>query len=96
MMFQDIEGLRKLIVPILQTNGVMRAGIFGSRARNEKTQNSDMDILVEMERSKSLFDFINLKLALKELLSSKVDLIEYDTLKPLIRDSILEEEIRLL
>ncbi len=84
------------IVKILKKNDVVKAGLFGSYARGEANKNSDIDILVEIKKEISLLGFIGLKLKLEEKLKKKVDLVEYNTIKPLIRDSILNEEVKIL
>jgi hypothetical protein len=53
---------------------------------------SDVDILVEIEKDISLLDFVGLKLELEEALNRKVDLVEYSTIKPLLRESILGQQ----
>jgi predicted nucleotidyltransferase len=91
-----IEEIKDKILPILKKYGVKRAGIFGSVARGESTEESDIDILVEIEGSMSLLDFAGLKLELEEILGRKVDLGEYSAIKPLIREEILKEVVPIL
>ena len=91
-----IEEIKKKIIPILIRHGVKKAGIFGSVVRGEATRKSDIDILVEIERDISLFDFVRLQLEIEEVLGRKVDLGEYDTIKPLIKDRILKEQVNIL
>ncbi len=57
---------------------------------------SDVDILVKMPDELSLFDFVGVKLELEEALGRKVDLVEYDTIKPLLKDNILKEQVEIL
>lgn len=72
--------------------GVKQIGIFGSFARGEQKKNSDVDVLVEMERS--TFDtYMGLLFFLEELFGRKVDLVEKDTIKPIIRDRVLRETL---
>ena len=70
---------------------VARLGIFGSYARGEETENSDIDILVEFSESVDLFHFIRLQYFLSELLERKIDLVTPSALKPLIKDQIIGE-----
>jgi predicted nucleotidyltransferase len=91
-----IEEIKDKILPILKKYGVKRAGIFGSVARGESTEESDIDILVEIEGRMSLLDFAGLKLELEEILGRKVDLGEYSAIKPLIREEILKEVVPIL
>jgi len=68
--------------------------IFGSVARDEAREDSDVDILVEFDRPVGLFHFIGLQHHLEELLGKRVDLGTPDSIKPRLRDQILEEAIR--
>ncbi len=91
-----IEEIKAKILPILKKYGVKRAGIFGSFVRGEETQESDIDILVEIDRRMSLLEFVGLKIELEEALGRKVDLGEYEVIKPAIREQILSEEVKIL
>lgn len=70
---------------------VSRIGIFGSFARGEATEMSDVDILVEFSETVDIFHFIRLQDRLSSILGRKVDLATPQALKPLIKDKILEE-----
>lgn len=88
--------IRKKITPILKTYGIKRAGLFGSAARGEEKDTSDIDILVEIEKDISLLEFIKIKRLLEQELKKKVDLVEYEALKPSLREKILGQQIELL
>ncbi|MCK4542408.1 MAG: nucleotidyltransferase family protein [Spirochaetales bacterium] len=92
----DIEEIKRKILPVLQRYGVKRVGLFGSYVRGEMKEDSDIDILVEIEKDISLLDFVGLKLEIEEILGRKVDLVEYDTIKPLLRERILKEQVVIL
>jgi len=88
------------VIKILKNNspelvqlGVKSLALFGSTARNEATSTSDVDILVEFDRSVGLFEFVRLKLLLEEMLNRKVDLVTPDAIHPALRDRILSEAI---
>jgi hypothetical protein len=91
-----IEEIKQKILPILQRYGVKRAGLFGSCVRGEMKRNSDIDILVEIEKDISLLDFVGLKIEIEEALGKKVDLVEYTAVKPLLKDRILSEQVIIL
>jgi len=91
-----IEEIKERITPILQRYGIKKAAIFGSLAKGEAKTSSDVDILVEIKSGMSLLDFIGIKIELEEALKMKVDLVEYDTIKPLIREKILSEQVAIL
>jgi predicted nucleotidyltransferase len=95
-MEKSIRNIKKKIIPILKRYGVKRAAIFGSFVRKEAKKSSDIDILVEIEKDISLLDFVGLKLEIEETLGRKVDLVEYVTLKPFIKERVLEEQLAIL
>ena len=68
--------------------GARRLGLFGSFARNEARADSDVDILVDLDRHE--FDrYMDLKLYLEDLFGWRVDLVLSDRLKPALREQIL-------
>jgi predicted nucleotidyltransferase len=76
----------------LKKLGVRSLGLFGSAARGEATEGSDLDFLVEFE--KKTFDaYMDLKDFLEELFGCKVDLVMKDAIKPRLREPILKETI---
>jgi predicted nucleotidyltransferase len=70
-------------------------GIFGSFARGEESDSSDIDILVDFTEGADLFDFVGLSLFLEERLHRRVDVVPTDTIKTAIRSEILKEAIYL-
>lgn len=73
--------------------GVTRIGLFGSYARDEAKEGSDIDIAVEIESKNKYRSFFGLKRHLEESLNNKVDLGIESTLKPVAREYILKEII---
>ena len=72
--------------------GVRRCGLFGSFARGEQTEQSDVDILVEFEEGRKTFDnFMAAAFLLEDLLGRKVDLVTPESLSPYIGPHILRE-----
>ena len=92
----ELKKLKPKIIRILKKKGAKKAGIFGSLVRGEQKKKSDIDILVELPKNLSLFDFVGIKLELEDALKRKVDLVEYCVIKPMIKDKILEEEVRII
>ena len=84
------------IIPILKSYGARRASIFGSAARGEAGAKSDVDLLIDIEKDISLLEFVKIKQLLEEKLDRRVDLIEYETLKPAIREKILKDQVSIL
>ena len=69
--------------------GVTRIGIFGSFAQGEQTIKSDIDLVVEFEKSrKNIHSFLQLRRFLEKELSRKVDLGFEHSLKPIVREDI--------
>ena len=95
-MRSDIDKIKQRILPILQNYGVKRVALFGSCVRGKMGKDSDVDILVDIKADISLLGFVGLKQKIEEALGRKVDLVEYDTLKPLLRERILKEQVILL
>jgi len=93
---KNINEIKKISLPILNRYGVKKAAIFGSAARGEMTKESDIDILVEIKKDLGLFEFVRLKNELEDALEKKVDLVEYETIKPRLRDIILREQLAIL
>lgn len=75
------------IAEYFKTQPVLRAWLFGSFARGEQTEDSDVDILVEFDRSTpiGLFAYVRMLRELEEKLGRKVDLVEEGTLRPAVQ-----------
>ena len=78
---------------LLQAFGVARLSLFGSVARDEGREGSDVDLLVEFSRPIGLFEFVRLQRQLGELIGHDVDLVTAAALKPQLRDRILHEAV---
>ncbi|MCD6013488.1 MAG: polymerase, beta domain protein region [Flavipsychrobacter sp.] len=86
------------ILDILATNranlrsyGVNRIGLFGSYVRNQARSDSDVDLLVDIEKDKKTFrNFMQLNYFLEELLNKKVELVTLQSLSPYIGPHILK------
>ncbi|MFH0824980.1 MAG: nucleotidyltransferase family protein [Pseudomonadota bacterium] len=72
--------------------GVRRLGIFGSYARGEQTETSDLDFLVEFNAA-TFDNYFDLKFFLEDLFGRPVDLVTADTIKSRIRPVILKETV---
>lgn len=95
-MMPRIQNIADKILPVLKRHDVRKAGVFGSIVRGESTEGSDIDVLVELPPNLSLFDFIGIKLELEDVLGKKVDLVEYASIKPRIRERILNQAVSIL
>ena len=89
------EEIFKILKPYqkkLRALGVLKLGLFGSYARGESKETSDLDFLVELEHE--TFDsYINLKAFLEDLFGVEVDLVLVDAIKPRLKETILGETI---
>jgi hypothetical protein len=77
------------LAAICRRHDVRVLKIFGSAARGEERPESDVDVLVEFEGRKSLFDLVGLQLDLEEVLGRDVDVLTEPSLSPYLRDRIL-------
>lgn len=71
-----LEILSQLKPSLIEKYGVTQLGVFGSVARDQATANSDVDIVMQIERP-NLFASVNIKLELEEALRVPVDLVRY-------------------
>ncbi len=77
-----------------QQFGVKSLALFGSVARDEATEISDVDLLVEFDRPTGLFGLIQLQQHLEAMLGRKVDVGTAAGLRPRIRERVLREALR--
>jgi len=92
---QILARLHDCHAELRQRFGVCNVGIFGSAARDELRDDSDIDILVEFlpDRQIGLFGFVRLQRYLEEQLHRKIDLTTRDALKRQLKDRILKEYV---
>jgi uncharacterized protein len=90
---------REEVLKILEANreairsfGVQSLGLFGSCARGQETETSDLDFVVKLEKN-SFDSYMDLKDFLERLFGCQIDLVLADSIKPRIRTKILEEAI---
>ncbi len=87
-----IEILKNHEAMIKQRYGVKKIGIFGSFARGEEKEVSDIDVLVDFNEGAKTFDhFMELKFFLEDLFGRKVDLVTVTALRPQLKEGILRE-----
>jgi len=81
----------------LEAQGIKSLALFGSVVRGDATPSSDVDILVDLNRSMSLFGLSDLKHRLEQILGvQKVDLITREGIHPALKDLILEEAVSVM
>lgn len=86
---------RKAIIDTAARRGARNVRVFGSVARGDDHADSDIDLLVDLDRSVSVVALAGLKRELIELLGVAVDVVPADTLKPRVRDEALAEAVPL-
>ncbi len=84
------------LTQLLQQFPLQRASLFGSYARNEETETSDIDILIEPKKGFTIFDMLRMEQTLEEKLNRKIDLVEFAAIKPSIRERVLQQAITLI
>ena len=90
-----LRAKREEILRIAAKHGAHNVRVFGSVARGEADDKSDVDFLVEMDPGRSLFDLGGLLIDLENLLGRHVDVITERGLKPRIRTRVLNEAVAL-
>ncbi len=96
MGIQEIIGRQKeQILALAAKYGASDVRIFGSVARGEADERSDVDFLVNLEEGRSLFDLGGLLMDLQALLGRKVDVVTPAGLHSRIRDRVMREAVRL-
>ncbi len=88
-----IEEIIQKTTPILKSGGVVRSFLFGSIARGDARVDSDIDILVEMSHGKRLFDLVELKENLEEVLKKNVDIVTTQSVHPLLLPYIEKDKV---
>ena len=94
-MVNSLEEVKKLAIPVLKRYNIKKAAVFGSFARGDAKENSDIDLLVKYKEGTSLFDVVRLQNDLETVLGRKVDLVSYDFIDKYIKERVLKESISL-
>lgn len=87
-----MSNIKQQIIPILKKYHIKKAALFGSYARGDYHEKSDIDILFAPPKEMSLFGYIGAKQDLEKELGKDVHLVSYRAIHPLTRDSIMEDE----
>ena len=90
-----LQSNRDDVLRIAAQYGARNLRIFGSVARGDSDRNSDLDLLVDMETGRSLFDMGGLLMELQDMLGCKVDVVSEKGLSPRIRERVLGEAVPL-
>jgi predicted nucleotidyltransferase len=90
-----LQEKREAILQLAAKYGARNVRVFGSVARHEADEHSDIDFLVDMESGRSLLDLGGLLMDLRELLGRDVDIVTERGLKSRIRERVLQEAVTL-
>ncbi len=90
-----VKARREEILQTAAKHGAFNVRVFGSVARGRADEQSDLDLLVDMETGRSLFDLGGLLVELEELLDCNVDVVTEQGLRERIRERVLREAVAL-
>lgn len=94
-MLTDLRERRDEIIETARARGATRVRVFGSVARGEATENSDIDFLVDLDDGRGLFDLGGLLMDLRELLGHNVDVVTEASLRPRVSRRVLADAVEL-
>ena len=86
-----IEANRQEVLDVMASHGFGNLRVFGSMARNGATEQSDVDLLVDVPKNTSALTMVGIEMELQALLGCRVDLATEDMLHPFYRDRVLKE-----
>ena len=89
--FQKIKQKKKEILDVARQHGIVNIRIFGSVARGEENLQSDIDLLVDLEKGRTLFDLGGALVKLQNILGRKVDIVTERGLHWYLRKKIMKE-----
>lgn len=92
---ETLRAKRDTILELAARYGAKNVRVFGSAARGDFDQYSDVDFLVDMEKGRSLLDMGGLLMELQELLGCNVDVVTPQGLRSRIRETVLKEAMAL-
>lgn len=95
MNLEKLRQYREEILILAQQYHSANVRVFGSVARGEATETSDIDLIIDLTPEQDLFDFIRFSRAVEALLGCKVDVVHSSALHHSIRDQVLKEAISL-
>jgi predicted nucleotidyltransferase len=92
----NLNEIKQKALPVLKEAGVTRSSLFGSYVRGDENEESDIDMLVELPKGKTLLDLIRLERKLESILGKDVDVTTYKSVSPLLRQYIQKDQISIL
>lgn len=95
MLYDLLRDKRDLIFKVANKHGIKNIRVFGSVARHEDVPESDLDLLVDFEEGRSLFDLIRFKQEIEDLLNIKVDVVTENSIHWGMKEEVLNGAIQL-
>ena len=92
----DKQRIIDIAKPILKKHLIKKAALFGSVSRGLAGSDSDIDMLIDPPKNFGLFDMAGLKVDLEDALHRDVDLVKYDSIRPILKNAILKYEYTFL
>jgi predicted nucleotidyltransferase len=94
-MLSDLRDRRSEILATARARGATRVRVFGSVARGDATETSDIDFLVDLDDGRGLFDLGGLLMDLQELLGHNVDVVTEAGLRSRVAQRVLDDAVEL-
>jgi uncharacterized protein len=94
-MLSDLRNLRSEILATARARGASRVRVFGSVARGDATEASDIDFLVDLDDGRGLFDLGGLLMDLQDLLGHNVDVVTEAGLRDRVAQRVLDDAVEL-
>jgi hypothetical protein len=91
----ELRSRRDEIIEVARARGASRVRVFGSVARGDATEASDIDFLVDLEPDRNLLDLGGLLMDLQDLLQRDVDVVTERGLRPRVADHVLADAVEL-
>ncbi len=90
---ERLAELRDAIHSAAAASGAIEIRVFGSVARGQEREESDIDFLVSLKQGRTLLDLARLELQLEQLLGQRVDVVTLNGLREPIRSRVLQEAV---
>jgi predicted nucleotidyltransferase len=90
-----VQQYRAEILALAVRHGARNVRVFGSLARGEGREDSDLDLLVTLAEDRSLLDLVGLKQDVEDLIHRPVDVVTEQALSPYLRERVLSEAVPL-
>jgi uncharacterized protein len=95
MLYDILQEKRDLILKVASNHGIQNVRVFGSVARNEDGPDSDLDLLVDFDPDRSLFDLIRFKQEVENLLHVRVDVVTENSIHWSMKEAVLDGAIQI-